>query len=155
MHLRPATPDDEAFLVEVYSKNREHEFAFAGWDEAALQQFLEMQYRMRKSAQAMQYEAPEYWVIESDASRVGALITSRTPDELKLVDIAILPDYQGRGLGGTVISELQRQAMEAGVPIVLHVDLTNPRARTLYEKMGFRVTIDLSTMPIYYPVTVW
>lgn len=140
MNVRPATPDDDRFLRDVYCRNRRAEFAEVGWSDEALGLFLETQFRMRKSALAMQYADLESFVVEHQGKPVGSMLFSRGGSEVRLVDIAILPEDQGKGIGSAVITELQQLAADKRLTLVLHVDLVNPRARKLYEQMGFRVT---------------
>ena len=99
-----------------------------------------MQFEMRERAYAMQFPKLEVQMIEGHDGPVGQMLTEERSDVLALVDIAILSEHQGRGLGRSVIGDLQRRAAEAGLPIVLHVDMVNTRAQALYAKMGFRVT---------------
>jgi ribosomal protein S18 acetylase RimI-like enzyme len=140
VRLRPASPDDEHFLLSLYSKNRESEFADVGWEDGALRAFVDMQFRVRKRAWAMQYPEAEYFVIERDGIPVGSVTTWVGDHELTLLDIAVRDNERGKGIGRRVIEHLQQQAAAAGLPIVLHVDLINTRAMGLYEKMGFRKT---------------
>ncbi len=61
---------------------------------------------------------------------------------LLLVDISLLPEARGSGLGTAILKDLV--AAETG-PVQLHVERTN-RARRLYERLGFEV---VETQPIY------
>jgi ribosomal protein S18 acetylase RimI-like enzyme len=72
--------------------------------------------------------------------------------ELRLVDIAVLPRQANQGIGTALLEDLLARAREAGLPVTLHVDLTNP-ARHLYERLGFvSVSVDeLRTLMRYDP----
>jgi ribosomal protein S18 acetylase RimI-like enzyme len=75
-------------------------------------------------------------MIVSDGTAAGAMIVARTEREIRLVDIALLPDYRGAGLGGVLLNRLQVEARTTGRPLRLSVHQSN-RARRLYERLGF------------------
>jgi ribosomal protein S18 acetylase RimI-like enzyme len=53
-------------------------------------------------------------------------------ENIRLVDIALLPKFRKQGYGSAAIREL----FELGKPVTLHVSIDNP-ARNLYERLGF------------------
>lgn len=54
---------------------------------------------------------------------------------------ALLPGYQGRGIGGRVLTRLLETLKAEGVPsAALFTNQNNLKARRCYEKCGFRVT---------------
>ena len=53
--------------------------------------------------------------------------------ETELAGLQLRPDVQGRGLGTALVRSLQ----EEGRPVTLGVERDNPRARALYERLGF------------------
>jgi ribosomal protein S18 acetylase RimI-like enzyme len=59
---------------------------------------------------------------------------------VEIAGLQILPAYQGRGLGSDVVSRLVAEAHVAGLPVELGVEHDNPRARALYERLGFIAT---------------
>jgi len=72
-----------------------------------------------------------------DGQGVRRLYVSRWSDEIRIVDIALLPDSCNRGIGSTLLRELQSEAAAAGKPLRIHVERFNPALR-LYERLGFR-----------------
>ena len=66
----------------------------------------------------------------------GRLYVARWEDEIRIVDIALLPEYRGRGLGTTLLEGLIEEAEAAGKPLSIHVEMNNP-ARPLYDRLGF------------------
>ena len=135
--LRPAVEEDGEFLFSVYASTRRSEVAAFGWTEVQQNAFLRMQYDMRRRSYLMQYPQAENSVILCDDARTGSIIVDRTPDHISITDIAVLPEFQGRGIAGQIIEELQHEAANAGVPVVLSVDKGNLKARKLYERLGF------------------
>jgi ribosomal protein S18 acetylase RimI-like enzyme len=140
MHnLRPAQTEDDDFLREVYRSTRAAEAAAFGWPGDVVADFIDMQYSARRGAYEMQFPQAEYLVIEVDGQRAGSIILHETPEELRLVDIALLPLFRRQGIGGSLIAKLKRRAAEHEVPIVLHVDSSNLPAIALYTGMQFEI----------------
>jgi len=69
---------------------------------------------------------------------IGWLVTAEDNGALRLVDIAILTSWRGRGIGRHLLEQVQANASAMSVSVVLHVISSNP-ARRLYERMGFVV----------------
>ncbi|CAN5588206.1 hypothetical protein BH10ACI3_BH10ACI3_21130 [soil metagenome] len=138
--LRAVTDDDEAFLAEVYYSSRRDEVSAFGWDEAQQDSFLAMQFSIRQLSYAMQYPDGEDSVILYENEPAGRIIIGRSGAEISLIDIAVLPQFQGNGIGSEIISRLKQEAANAAIPVVLTVDLANPKAFALYQKLGFAVS---------------
>ena len=61
-------------------------------------------------------------------------------DEYYLANMAVLPEFQGRGIGSALMADAEQKARRAGLKkCSLIVDLENPSARRLYERCGYRV----------------
>lgn len=56
---------------------------------------------------------------------------------IELAGIQLRPGSQCHGIGTAIIRELQGEAARARVPLELGVEKDNPRARRLYERLGF------------------
>lgn len=141
---RPLTTDDAQLVVDIYASTRADEVAAWGWDPQQQATFLQMQGHMQLRAYAMQYPGATHEIILQDGAPVGQILVHRTPTEIRLVDIAFLPAYRGRGLGTAAITELQREAAAANLPITLSVLKSNP-AQRLYARLGFSRTGESDT----------
>lgn len=54
-------------------------------------------------------------------------------------DLAVVPDYRGRGIGRALLGAVESHAVENGCcKLTLEVQDDNRRARGLYEKFGFK-----------------
>lgn len=138
VRLRPATPDDRAFLREVYASTREEELAPVPWDDATKQQFLDFQFEAQDREYHTRHPHGRFLVIEVAGERAGRLYLSKMPEELRILDIALLPPFRGAGRGEALIRRVMAEADELGVRVSLHVERWNP-ARRLYERLGFSV----------------
>ena len=141
LRLRPATADDDAFLRRVYASTRADELDLLGWSEAEKQAFLAMQFEAQDRHYRAHFANARFDVIERDGAPAGRLYVDRAPGEIRIVDIALLPEHRGAGAGSALLRELLAEAAAHGQCVTIHVERSNP-ARRLYERLGFRVEAD-------------
>ena len=72
-----------------------------------------------------------------DGEPAGRLYVDRRADEIRLIDIALMPAFRRRGIGGELLKRVLDQGREAGLPVQIHVEHNNPAMR-LYDRLGFR-----------------
>src|ERR1700704_4240774 len=137
--LRPTRPDDQDFLFRLYASTRLHEIAGFGWPEAQQEMFLRMQFNAQNRSYESAYGQAEHSIVEEDGQPIGRMIVVREKDFAHLVDIALLTEQRGRGIGSGLLRELIQQCSRDGVPLRLQVLKVNPALR-LYERLGFRQT---------------
>lgn len=138
LRLRAATADDQPFLRRVYASTRAEELAMAPWSDEEKERFLDLQFRAQHAWYHERYAGAEFWVIEEAGEAVGRLYLCRLQDEIRLMDIALLPDWRGRGIGAHYLRQLMAEAAEAGKPLRVHVEVFN-RALSFYQGLGFRL----------------
>lgn len=140
IHCRPVTTQlsdqDEAFLRRLIIATMAEELAAWAWPEAMRDQLLDMQYRIRRQGIAANYPTAERFLVIQGGEPVGWVVVSRSEVELHIIDLAILPDRRGCGIGTAVLSSLLVESDRCRVPARLHVNVTN-RAVHLYERLGF------------------
>ncbi|HLP02944.1 MAG TPA: GNAT family N-acetyltransferase [Opitutaceae bacterium] len=136
LSLRPVAPADREFLFEVYASTRAEELAVVPWSPADKDAFLRMQFEAQDRDYRANYPAESFHLILDDGAPAGRLYLERTPTELHLIDIALLPAFRGRGRGTALLRDLLAEARAAQLPIRLYVEHLNP-ARRLYFRFGF------------------
>jgi ribosomal protein S18 acetylase RimI-like enzyme len=134
--LRPGRAEDQAFLFQLYASTRMAEIAPFGWPPAEQEAFLRMQFDAQQRWYAMSYQAAEHHIIEQDGAAIGRMMVFRQPSAAVLVDIALLPEHRGQGIGGGLIRNLIEQCDQEKLSLRLQVLRTNP-AQRLYERLGF------------------
>jgi GNAT superfamily N-acetyltransferase len=139
--LRPIGPGDEAFLYEVYASTRANELAMVPWDEAQKSAFLQMQFTAQHQYFHEQYPNDAFDLILVRGEPVGRLYVHRGPDEIRVVELAMLPAYRRRRIGSHLIGALQAEAALARKPLRIHVERFNP-AMQLAERLGFTPIAD-------------
>jgi len=136
--LHPATDDDRRFLVALYGSSRAEEMASWGWTGEQRQRFIAMQYAARCSQYDAVYPEREECIVTVQGVVGGLLSVARGAERISLVDIALLPEYRGRGVGRRLLLGLQQEATESGKTIRLHVLAENGAAVRFYQRLGFR-----------------
>lgn len=140
--LRPATRDDRRFLCRVYASTRETELARVPWTDDEKRTFLEMQFDAQDRYYRQHYASASFDIILVGGESAGRLYVFRGADEIRIVDIALLPGFRSRGLGSALIASLQAEAHASGRPLRIHVERFNPALR-LYQRLGFTPIADL------------
>ena len=134
--LRPARAEDRDFLLRVYASTREEELRLVDWDDAQKAAFVAMQFEAQDAYYREHYDPATFDVIEVEGEPAGRLYVARWEDEIRIIDIALLPEHRGRGIGTALLRALLDEAAEAGKRLSIHVELNNP-ARRAYERLGF------------------
>jgi RimJ/RimL family protein N-acetyltransferase len=135
--LRPETPDDYEFLAELYASTREEELRPVDWSPEQKRLFLRMQFDAQFAHYRLHYREAEFWVIERGGERIGRLYLHYRPEDLRIVDIALVAAARGQQLGGRIVRRLLDDAAAAGRSVSIHVERNNPALR-LYQRFGFR-----------------
>jgi ribosomal protein S18 acetylase RimI-like enzyme len=136
LRCRPQFPEDEAFLREVYGTTRKEELDLTDWSSEQRKVFLDSQFRAMRQAYTSQFRQGEFLVIIMGEQPIGLMVVNRAQTELRLVDIALLPEFRGRGIGSFYLKKLASEAALAQKPLRLHV-FKGSRPWRLYERLGF------------------
>lgn len=134
--LRPATQADTEFLHAVYASGRAEELAPVPWTQQQKADFLRSQSEAQLAYYAEHYRAAEYSIVVVDGTDVGRIMVEHRDEDLRLMDMGLLPAYRDCGIGTQLVGAVVTRAEEAGLPVVLHVESFNP-AKRLYERFGF------------------
>lgn len=137
VNLRPESAGDVPFLRELFLSTKEDQ---AGWrdllpadrNELLASQF-EYQYRHYHSA----YPGAWYTIIVVDDKPAGRFYVWKTPEQLRIIDLSLLPEYRQHGIGSKLIGQVKMEAAQAKLPLRLMVDL-NSSARKLYQRLGLK-----------------
>jgi ribosomal protein S18 acetylase RimI-like enzyme len=139
--LRAASEEDIAFLFRVYASTREGELAPLAWSDEQKHAFVAMQFDAQHRHYRTHFPDARFDVIEVGGAPAGRFYVDRSDQEIRVIDLALLPEYRGAGIGGTLLHELQVESARQATPIVMHVEHHN-RAVRLYRRLEFRVVAD-------------
>jgi ribosomal protein S18 acetylase RimI-like enzyme len=76
-----------------------------------------------------------------DGEPAGRLYLFRGDREIRIVDIALLPEHRGNGAGSSLLRDVLAEADAGGKRVTIHVERANPALR-LYERLGFSIAED-------------
>lgn len=141
MEFRPATPEDRDFLLHLYGTTREEELAAVAWSPEEKAAFLRMQFEAQDHHYRTHYPGAEFLVMLHQGQPAGRLYVWRGEAEIRVMDIALLPELRNLGLGHAVMEDLLRECTRTGRAVRVHVEKFNPALR-FYERLGFRVAED-------------
>ena len=133
--VRPEQPQDEAFLFELYASTRQEELDGWGWPPEMRSNFLALQFKASRGYYGAFPEA-EFQIVLLNGVKAGRLVVHRTREELRVVDIALLPGHRNAGVGSTLLQRIFGEAEATKKPLRLKV-LKGNRAARFYHRLGF------------------
>jgi ribosomal protein S18 acetylase RimI-like enzyme len=137
--VRPALPQDEIFLYELYAAVSAPEFVLAPISATQKEELIRMQFRGQMSAYTQMYPNSCYHIVLLDGAPVGRLWLAPGEGEFHLVDIAVHPRLQSKGIGTVLIQRLQQEAAKARFPIRSCVFKFNPGSLRFHQRLGFAI----------------
>ena len=136
LSYRPFADDDLAFVSALYASTRLEEVAQTGWPAEVQRQFLAQQAAAQHSHYSIHFSDAEWLIVEREGRPIGRLYLRDMPADLHIVDISLLPDSRGQGIGGAILADTLDFARDRGKGVTIHVEVNNP-ARALYARLGF------------------
>ena len=115
--LRPSLPEDRDFLFRLYASTRMEEIRGFGWSAAQQEAFLRMQFNAQQQWYQATYSTAESQIIEKDHEPIGRMIVQHEAGTWRLLDISLLPEHRGQGIGGDLIRNLIVESVDTGAGI--------------------------------------
>jgi len=133
---RPVDPDDAAFLLEIYASTRAEELALVPWTAEQRQAFVSMQFTAQQEHYQKKYPTARHEIILVDYRPVGHLYVARLEQEIRIVDLTLMPAERNAGVGSFSLRRLLDEAVRTAKVVTIYVENYNP-SRRLFERMGF------------------
>jgi len=133
---RPITDADQELNYTLYASTRAAEMALVPWSDEEKEKFLRFQFHAQKAHYDEHFPDAAFDLILVDGLPAGRLYVDRRKDEIRLVDIALLSERRGQGIGGRILREILAEGEEKGLLVRIHVEANNPAMR-LYKRLGF------------------
>lgn len=140
--LRPSTPEDFRFQLDLYGDTRKEELDQVEWAPGQREAFLQMQFDAQTAHYHQYFPQASWQIIQMDGLDIGRLLLNRTEQDILVVDIALLSEYRNRGIGTALLEDLLAEADTDGKAVVLRVEFFNPVSR-LYDRLGFMPTREM------------
>jgi len=139
------TPADDAVLYPLFAAVRGEELGTDAWDPSVSGLVLRQQFDARRRGYLAEHRDAREYLITVDGVAAGWGMLDRTAPAWRLIDIAVVKAWRGRGVATGVIRRWQREAAAAGCRVTLSVLYGNNAAQALYERLGFRVVAETAT----------
>jgi ribosomal protein S18 acetylase RimI-like enzyme len=139
--LRAATADDHDFLLGLYATTRD-DLAQLPLEEEQRDALVRMQYHAQDAHYRQTNPHARFDLVEIDGRPGGRLYVDERSDDLRIIDISLLPEHRGTGIGAALVRAVQEEASACGRGVSLHVAIGNPAA-SLYARLGVRLAEDL------------
>lgn len=150
--FRAERDEDLPFIAALYASGRAREMETFGWPPELRAVFLKQQHLAQQHHFRAGYPDAEWLIIERDGEAVGRLYIEVNDLVVHGIDIALVPEMRGSGIGGAIMRDLISYGRELGKPITVYVEKGNPAAR-LYRRLGFVEDSDEDKGP--YELLVW
>lgn len=135
--LRRQTDADLPFAAELYAATRAEELRPVEWPDEVKQAFLRAQFDAQWAHYSRHYFDAQFLIVERAGVRIGRLYVFRDAHDVRIVDIALIAEAQGEGIGSALLREVMDEAAAAGKTVSIHVERFN-RALNLYQRLGFQ-----------------
>ena len=106
------------------------------WNEAARQNFLQMQYAARQKYYQAHFPRASQDIIWEGSAPLGQLYVDRRETEIRILDIALLPQVRGCGIGTRFLYDLMEEAQSNQKKISIYVDTSSPFL-AWFQHLGF------------------
>lgn len=141
--LRPVTAEDKEFLISVYAGTRAKELAQVQWEEGQKDAFVRWQFEMQQKEYETRFPDAHYDLILVDGIPAGRIWVGADDKQIRLLDIAIMEQFQNRGVGTLLLRQLMDEATRTNKVLRHMVFVLNDNAHRFYERLGFTVIEDL------------
>jgi GNAT superfamily N-acetyltransferase len=140
---------DIEFLCRVYAFSRADEMAIVPWSEARKDAFLRSQFELQHHHYHHHYPDARYDLICEGGRAIGRYYVQPMKREIRIMDIALLPEHRGRGIGTRLVQDVLDEAEQSRRFVSLHVEESNPAMR-LYQRMGFAAVEDVGVYKLMH-----
>ena len=120
--------------------------AVVPWTEQEKEAFLRFQFSAQKTFYEEQFSGASFDLLILNDEVIGRLFVDVRADEIRLVDVALLPAFRGHGFGGRILSGILSDGQSSGRVVRIHVEQNNPAMR-LYLRLGFK---QIETQGVYH-----
>lgn len=143
--LRPVKNSDESFLLHLYGTTRQEELAILPWSDTEKSEFVRSQFDAQRTDYQRRFPDSNHSIVVLDGRNAGRIWVNRGPEEIRLIDIALLPELRGKGVGTRLLIDLQAEAYKSTLALRHSVHKTNTGAIRFYNRMGFTAVQDFET----------
>lgn len=135
--FRSISDADMTFLSTLYASTRADEMRQVPWTDEEKKNFLQMQFNAQHVHYQEHYPDARFEIIMMDGVAIGRLYQEEWPSQIRIIDIALLPEFRGKGIGRQLMQQVIDEGNRIGKAVSIHVEHNNPAMR-LYKRLGFQ-----------------
>ena len=124
-------------MVVVYAGTRAQELAQVDWSIEQKEVFIRWQFESQETEYKQRYPNARYDVILVDGNPAGRIWVGIDDKQIRLLDIAIIPQFQNQGVGTYLVKQLMDEAVQSNKVLRHMVFMFNDEAHRFYERLGF------------------
>ena len=136
--LKPATPEDVPYIRQVIVDTVAEQLGAAHWPEPARSHLLGVQYASRRQTIAATFPGAVDYIPLLDGEPAGWYTIAEYDQEIRPIEMMIVPEHRSKGICSAILQGCIERSRDTGRPVRFSVSVSNPRARILYERLGFR-----------------
>jgi ribosomal protein S18 acetylase RimI-like enzyme len=122
----------------LFKTVRSPDFAHAPLAPAQLDLLMRIQFAGQKQTYGLQYPDGDRIVLV-EGEPIGRIWLFHGAGVHQLVDIALMPEFQNRGIGSALVTEAIATARAAGVRLCCSVAANNRGSLSFHQRLGFRI----------------
>lgn len=137
INLIPVSNEDQSFLLSLFLELKTDEFQFITEEQRI--PLLNQQFIIQHQGYNSKYPQHEHFIVTLHNQKIGQVRINYGEHTIQLIDISIQKQFQSKGIGTSIINQLQQEANDCLKSISLFVINTNLSAKRLYEWLGFQI----------------
>jgi len=136
LRLRSESVADDEFRFALFCVSRPpgEDFAPLGPEVAA--KLLRQQFLAQSCGYRQDFPDARFLIVELDGAPVGRIVVARSEAEVRIVDLALLPDRRGGGIGEALMRAVIEEARAAGLPLRASVMTSNLASLRFCQRFG-------------------
>ena len=142
--LRPVTPSDNAFLLNLFGATKKRELDYTTLNKAQRQAFVNSQYKARKVHYEEFFADAEDAVIIVENRKIGRLCLCQTDEELRIIILELHPKYMKKELRQMMMNFIEQKGVDANIPVRVQVEKLSQWLDFMLER-GYQKTDSTDT----------
>ncbi|OMH33803.1 GNAT family N-acetyltransferase [Motiliproteus sp. MSK22-1] len=138
LEIRPSTQADNHFIEKLYQSTRS-DLQLIDAEADFIESIIDQQLHAQSNGYGDAFPNAMYFIVEKHQQPIGRVTIDFGSNEIRVVDIAFIPQARNKGFGEGVLKTLQYAAGKNCSPLALSVHCDNWAAKKLYAKLGFQI----------------
>lgn len=134
--FRPVADSDLLFLSSLYASTLEEEITKLPWSVEQKIKYVSKGFVAQHNYFKNEFGGAEFNIVLENGVAIGRMYVDRSEYEIRVIDVTLLPESRGKGVGQVLMKSLLDESIERGVPISLLVEKNSP-AISFYRRLGF------------------